>query len=111
DDYAAAWSSLYPAHQRVALESEYVDCEMQRPVASTLASIDVLRVRDRKLHVPGEPGRVNVKAVTLRISVQNSVGVNETFRHTFTAVPAGTHWAWILTPSRYALYRDDGCST
>src|SRR5262249_22259018 len=107
DNYAAAWSSLYPAHKRVALRSEYVDCEMQQPVASTLGSIAVVRVRDRKLHVPGEPGRVDAKAVTLRISLQNSVGVNETFRHTFNAVPVGTHWTWILTPSRYALYRDD----
>lgn len=111
DDYASAWTSLYPAHQRVALENEYVDCELQRPVASKLGSIDVLGVRDRKLHVPGEQGRVDAKAVTVRISLQNSLGARETFRHTFNAVPVGTHWTWILTPSRYALYRDDGCST
>jgi hypothetical protein len=109
DDYTSAWGSLYPAHKLVALENEYVDCEMQRPVASTLGSVDVVRVRDRKLHVPGEAGRVDAKAVTLRISLKNSLGTRETFRHTFNAVPVGTHWTWILTPSRYALYRADGC--
>jgi hypothetical protein len=109
DDYASAWTSLYPAHKLVALENEYVDCELQRPVASKLGSIDVLGIRDRKLHVPGDRGRVDAKAVTVRISLQNSIGANETFRHTFNAVAVDSQWTWILTPSRYALYRDDGC--
>ena len=109
DDYPSAWSSLYPAHQQIALENEYVDCELQRPVSSTLDSISVLRVRDRKLHIPGEAGRVEAKAVTLRIELENSIGAKESFRHTFNAVPNGSHWSWILTPSRYQLYRDDAC--
>ena len=85
DDYASAWGSLYPAHQRVARRTEYVDCELQRPVSSTLGSIDVLRV--------------------------NALGAKETFKHTFNAVPSGSEWTWILTPSRYRLYRDDSCGT
>ena len=111
DDYASAWDSLYPAHKLVALQREYVDCELQRPVASRLGSIDVLRVRDRKLHVPGDTGSVDAKAVTLRVDLLNSVGAKETFRHTFNVVPVGAHWTWVLTPSRYALYRADGCGT
>jgi hypothetical protein len=111
DDYASAWDSLYPAHKLVALQKEYVDCELQRPVASKLGSIDVLRVRDRKLHVPGDTGRVDAKAVTLRVDLLNSIGAKETFRHTFNVVPVGAHWTWVLTPSRYALYRADGCGT
>ncbi len=111
DDYASAWGSLYPAHQRVARRTEYVDCELQRPVSSTLGSIDVLRVSDRKLRIPGEPGRTDVKAVTVRINLQNALGARETFEHTFNAVPSGSVWTWILTPSRYRLYRDDSCRT
>ena len=111
DDYASAWDSLYPPHKLVALQQEYVDCELQRPVASKLGSIDVLGVRDRKLHVPGDTGRVDAKAVTLRVDLLNSVGAKETFRHTFNVVPVGAHWTWVLTPSRYALYRADGCGT
>ena len=109
DDYASAWGSLYPAHQRVARQTESVDCEIQRPVSSTLGSIDVLRVSDRKLRIPGESGRADVKAVTLRINLQNALGAKETFKHTFNAVPSGSEWTWILTPSRYRLYRDDSC--
>ena len=111
DDYTSAWGSLYPAHQRVARQTEYVDCEMQRPVSSTLGSIDVLRVSDRKLRIPGESGRADVKAVTLRINLENALGAKETFKHTFNAVPSGSEWTWILTPSRYRLYRDDSCGT
>jgi hypothetical protein len=111
DDYTSAWGSLYPAHQRVARQTEYVGCEMQRPVSSTLGSIDVLRVSDRKLRIPGQSGRADVKAVTLRINLQNALGAKETFKHTFNAVPSGSEWTWILTPSRYRLYRDDSCTT
>ena len=111
DDYASAWNSLYPAHKLVALRNEYVDCELQRPLNSKLGSIDVLEVRDRKLHVPGDEGSVDAKAVTLRVDLMNSIGAKETFRHTFNVVPVGTHWTWVLTPSRYALYRADGCGT
>ena len=74
DDYTSAWGSLFPAHQRVARQTEYVDCEMQRPVSSTLGSIDVLRVSDRKLRIPGESGRADVKAVTLRIQPPERAG-------------------------------------
>ena len=111
DDYTSAWGSLYPAHQRVARQTEYVECERQRPVSSTLGSIDVLRVSDRKLRIPGESGRADVKAVTLRINLQNALGAKETFKHTFNAVPSGSEWRWILTPSRFRLYRDDSCGT
>ena len=110
DDYASAWSSLYPAHQRVAPRREYVDCELRTPVGWSLRSIDVLRVADRMLRIPGETQRVAAKAVTLRIRIGNaSIRTDDAFRHTFNAVPVGSHWAWILTPSRYELYRTDAC--
>src|SRR5262245_57393103 len=32
DDYATAWTTLYPPHQAVAGSDEYVACEMQTPV-------------------------------------------------------------------------------
>jgi hypothetical protein len=49
--------------------------------------------------------------VTLRVDLLNSIGAKETFRHTFNVVPVGAHWTWVLTPSRYALYRADSCGT
>jgi hypothetical protein len=110
DDYEAAWASLYPAHQRVAPRREYVACELRTPVGASLRSIDVLRVADRSLHVPGEQGRVAAKAVTLRITLENeALGEDEVFSHTFNAVAVDSHWFWILTPDRFRLYRTNGC--
>ena len=112
DDYAAAWSSLNPAHKQVAPKREYVECELSARVGSSLKSIDVIRAAERLLRIPGESQSVPVTAVTLRIETENTaLGTSETFRHTFNAVPDGSDWTWILTPGRYALYRDDACST
>jgi hypothetical protein len=112
DDYAAAWNSLNPAHKQVAPKREYVECEVSTRVDSSLKSIDVVRVADRLLRIPGASQSVTAKAVTLRIEVESAaLGTSETFKHTFNAVPDGSDWTWVLTPSRYALYRDDACST
>lgn len=109
DDYATAWTSLNPAHQRVATRREYVQCELQNPVASKLDSIEVLKVVDRVLRIPGASEKVSAKAVTLRIAIESGAGTSNSFKHTFNAVPNGSHWSWVLTPSRYQLYRDDAC--
>lgn len=112
DDYAAAWSSLNPAHKQVAPRREYVECELSTPVGSSLKSIDVVRAAERLLRIPGGSQSVPVTAITLRIEIENTaLGTSERFKHTFNAVPDGSDWTWILTPSRYALYRDDACST
>ena len=112
DDYAAAWLSLNPAHKQVAPKQEYVACERSSPVRSRVKSIQVLRVVDRDLRIPGASRSVKVKAVTLHIEVRNSVlETTETFKHTFNAVPDGSDWTWVLTPGRYALYRDNACGT
>jgi hypothetical protein len=110
DDYGVAWGSLYPPHQLVAPRREYVDCELRSPVGASLRSIDVLRVADRSLRIPGQSTLVDAKAVTLRVHIENTaLRTHDAFRHTFNAVPVGSHWAWILTPSRYELYRADAC--
>jgi hypothetical protein len=110
DDYESAWASLYPAHQKVAPRGEYVACELRTPVGASLRSIDIVRIADRSLHVPGEQGRIAVKAVTLRITLENeALRENEVFSHTFNAVAVDSHWAWILTPDRFQLYRENGC--
>jgi len=112
DDYAAAWGSLNPAHKEIAPRREYVECELSSPVSSSLKSIDVVRVAERLLRIPGTSQSVTAQAVTLRIEVETpALGTSETFKQTFNAVRDGSDWTWILTPSRYAVYRDDACST
>jgi hypothetical protein len=110
DDYATAWTTLYPPHQAVAGSDEYVACEMQTPVGLKLRSISVVRVKDRQLRVPGDSKTSAAKAVTLRLSLSNA-GAKTVFTHTFNTVAVGSHWTWILTPSRYELYRNDSCGT
>src|SRR5512138_2407389 len=48
DDYANAWPSLYPPHQKVAPKDEYVTCELRTPVGWTLRSAKVLKVVERE---------------------------------------------------------------
>jgi len=108
DDYATAWTTLYPPHQAVAGSDEYVACEMQTPVGLELRSISVVRVKDRQLRVPGDSKTSAAKAVTLRLRLSNQ-GERTVFTHTFNTVAVGSHWTWILTPSRYELYRSDSC--
>ena len=110
DDYATAWTTLYPPHQAVADSDEYVACEMQTPVGLKLRSISVVRVRDRHLRVPGDSKTSAAKAVTLRLRLSNA-GQKTVFTHTFNTVAVGSHWTWILTPSRYEQYRSDSCGT
>jgi hypothetical protein len=110
DDYVSAWDSLYPAHQEIAPRDEYVACEMKTPLAWKLRSIHVVRVVDRTVHVPGTSEDVAAKAVTLRLRVlEKRIGAEQSFSHTFTAVPVGAEWSWILTPSQYDRYRSDSC--
>lgn len=112
DDYELAWKSLYPAHQEVAPRSEYVDCELQTPIGLKLRSVDVLRVAERRRRIPGESVRVPVTSVTLRLVLFDaSLQTTGIVTDAFTAVAVGNRWTWILTPSRYALYRSDGCGT
>lgn len=110
DDYETAWDTLYAPHKRVAPKAEYVACERRTPVGMTLGGVRVVRVAQSLRHVPGKAGRIPVELVTLRLRLKDpSLGTEDAFTHTFTVVAAGEGWAWILTPSKYELYRNDGC--
>jgi hypothetical protein len=111
DDYATAWASLYPAHQAVAPQQEYVACELKTPLGWKLRSLRVVRVVDRTMKVPGTSERVAAKSVTLLLRIVDASIGPTAFSHTFTAVPVGAEWSWILTPSKYELYRTDACGT
>ena len=112
DNYASAWPTLHPAHQDVAPRDEYVSCEQLSPVGWKLRSAAVVRVAKRLGAVPGATEPVPVTAVTLRLRIENTrLKTEGVFTHTFTAVVVGSRWTWILTPTRYKLYRDDVCGT
>ena len=110
DDYASAWPTLHPAHQDVAPRDEYVSCERLSPVGWKLRSATVVKVAKRLRAVPGSTESVPLTAVTLRLRIVNmKLQTEGAFTHTFTAVAVGSRWTWILTPTRYELYRADAC--
>jgi len=97
--YDDAWNSLEPSDQSLAPRAVYVACESQSPIPGHLASLRVLHV-----------GRDRIGAAVtfaLRIASQSPPA---TVRVVVTAHSVRRHhtWAWMLPPSRRALYRH-GC--
>lgn len=109
--WGLAWQTLYPAHQVVARRSVYVACETETPWPAATQAFDLVGVRRASVHVPGGPV-VEGAAVTVRVTVP-WYGPRDPIRfvHTFHLVPVNGHWTWLLSPQRYALYRQDGCGS
>jgi hypothetical protein len=107
--YEAAWSTLHPAHQRVASRAEYVSCELLSPIPGVLDTIRVLSVRRGRAQVAGQ-GALPARAVTIRFTLtEPSLGETAEVTHTFHAVAVGGSWRWILPPGRFETYRADAC--
>lgn len=110
DEYERAWQSLLPAHKTVAPRREYVACELRSPIGLRLVSARAVRVARKPRRVPGLSRPVPVTSVRLRLTVDNPATQSpQTFTLTVSAVRAASRWAWILTPSRYELYRSGAC--
>ena len=110
DRYDLAWAHLYAAGQAVAPEGEYVACETGTPIGWSVRDVSTVRVTERLARVPGVATRIPVEFVTLRVRIHSEALARDgTFTHTFHAVSEGSHWAWVFTPSRYTMYRDDAC--
>lgn len=111
NDYAHAWLTLNPDHQRVASQSEYVKCERLNPIKMALNKVEVLSVANRWFAMPGRDQPVRGKELRLRITLadpQSEARARST--HVFHAVAVGSHWTWVLPASAYELYRTDSCS-
>lgn len=109
NDYAGAWATLHPAHQRVATQEAYVACEAQTPIPGTLSSVSVIDVSDKQVEVAGEAGTVDGKAVRLELSIAGAGPDPIVVTHTSHAVAVAGHWTWILPPERFAKYRAGRC--
>jgi hypothetical protein len=108
--YASAWQTLAPAQQRLVPKSEYVRCESSSPVPGRLDWIKVVRAYDEPVEVAGLAGLVTSKAVTFQLKiVEPALQDSVVLTHTVHAVPAGSHWAWILPPDRFQLHRSGTC--
>lgn len=110
-NWAAAWQTLYPPHQRVAPRIAFLGCERATPFHAGLQSLRVLAVRRSLVRVPGRAQPVAGVAIDVRVALR-WYGPRDpiVFRYTFHLVPANGRWAWLLSESRYRLYRDGGCT-
>jgi len=109
--WADAWRMLYPYHQRVALQSDFVYCESTSPFPAQLQSFQVLSTRHSLVHVPGLRRLVPGATVTVRVDLA-WYGPRDpiTFTHAFHLVPANGHWTWLLSPQRFAIYASASCT-
>lgn len=110
NDYARAWATLNPEHQRVAPKREYVRCERLNPIKVTLSAVRILSVNDRWFAMPGRSKPVHGKEIRARLTLANPTTEEraQSF-HVFHAVRAGSRWTWILPQSAYDVYRTDSC--
>lgn len=109
-DWGKAWTSLYPFHKRIASRSTYVRCEAVTKFPAPLESLRVTEVRSAAVRVPGLSRRVAGVAITVVVKLR-WYGPRDpiVFRHTFHLVPVRGRWTWLLSPSRFWLYKRHGC--
>jgi len=108
--YALAWKSLHPFHQRIAPRGEYVHCENLTAFPGRLLKVSVVRIQNEPVLIAGEKRTVSSKAVTIRVSVDYP-GIDKPviLTDTYHAVAVGGHWTWILTRGNFAQYRSGRC--
>src|SRR5512133_576691 len=97
-DYATAWETLYPAHQRIATRDAYVACESLTPDAGTMRSVRALRTYNERIPVAGKGGLTKTRAVDVRVTVDSPlVPFPVVIEQTFHAIKVSGRWRWILS--------------
>jgi hypothetical protein len=109
-DYAAAWQTLYPAHQRIATRDAYIACERLAPDAGTMRSVRALRTYNERIPVAGKGGMTATKAVDVRVTVDSPlVAFPVVIEQTFHAIKVSGRWRWILSIDQYRYYSAGEC--
>jgi hypothetical protein len=108
--WARAWSTLYPAHQRIAVRPVYVRCERSTPFFSPTLVFGVVRARRALVHVPGVAQLVPGAAVTLHVALQwygprDPIVITPTLH----LVALDGRWRWLLSDEMYRVYRHGAC--
>jgi hypothetical protein len=104
-DWAAAWHTLYPMHQRRAPLTEYVACERRTAWPTGLQFARVVSVHRAAVTVAGLRHPLPGVAITLRVGLR-WFGPRDpiTLTHTFHLVPVAGSWRWLLSPESYRIY-------
>jgi hypothetical protein len=105
-----AWSTLYPAHQRIAVRPVYIRCERSTPFYARTMVFGVVRARRALVRVPGLAERVPGAAVTLRVALgwygpRDPIVITPTLH--LVALRGG--WRWLLSDEMYRVYRTGAC--
>lgn len=111
NDYADAWTSLYPGQQRLVPRGAYARCEGSSPIPGELGRIDVLDAHVEWVVVPGTgaPARRST-VVTFRLTFMPGVsGSPALVRVIAHALRTDGRWAWMLPAERLALHRSGRC--
>jgi hypothetical protein len=110
--WGRAWSTLYPAHQRVAVRPVYIRCERATPFFAPTLVYGIWHVRQTLVRVPGLAQRVRGVAVTLRVALRwygprDPIVLTPTLH--LVAVRGG--WRWLLSDEMYRVYREGACGS
>lgn len=110
--WSKAWSSLYPAHQRVAVKAVYTRCESATPFLSRTLMFGIIGVRRAQVHVPGRAQSVPGAAVKLRVALawygpRDPIVLTPTLH----VVAVGGRWRWLLSDESYLMYRHEACGS
>jgi hypothetical protein len=108
--WGRAWSTLYPAHQQVAVRPVYIRCERSTPFLAPTLVFGVERVRKTLVRVPGLSRRLPGVAVTLHVALQ-WYGPRDPIVLTPTLHLVAVHdgWRWLLSDEMYRVYRHGAC--
>lgn len=110
NDYGAVWQKLHPAQQRVATRDAYVQCEQLSPIPGRLDSIRLVGAKTERIEVAGDTGAVDSSAATFRLTISEpALDESVVVPMTAHAVAVDGHWRWILSPTRFELYRSKSC--
>jgi hypothetical protein len=110
--WSRAWSTLYPLHQRVAVQAVYVRCERATPFLSRTLAFGILHVRRARVHVPGLARSLPGAAVTLRVKLawfgpRDPIVLTPTLH----LVSVDGRWRWLLSSESYLMYRHADCGS
>jgi hypothetical protein len=108
--WAHAWSTLYPAHQRIAARPVYVRCESSTPFFAPTTVFGIVRAERALVRVPGLAHRVPGAAVTLHVALgwygpRDPIVITPTLH--LVALHGG--WRWLLSDEMYRVYRRGAC--
>ena len=87
--WGASWLNLYPLHQQLVSQADFVTCENSTPFPAPLHAIRVLSVRPSSVKVPGLTLPVPGVALDVRLEIAAGYGPRDpiVLRHTFKPRP------------------------